>query len=294
MRSSPARALLFACATVSCSPEPASLADGKQSDAARVHLPWSPELAAGGTAAGDVTAGETTAGDAAAGNAATGNTTAGAAGSPITDPLACAPGHFVLVDDVRNARDLGGTTLASNRAVACGAVYRGPPLALSAKGCADAASLGLHTLLDLRTESERLGIPDDACVAAARVYAPLPVPYGLAPADYLNDLHETASLALVFHTFGHPAAYPIYFHCTFGRDRTGIVGAMLLLVLGATRARVMQEYLLSEPTVGAYPVSLNAVLDEVEQRGGVEAVLKGLGITDQELAVMRGSALAVE
>jgi protein-tyrosine phosphatase len=206
----------------------------------------------------------------------------------------CAPGRFVLADDLLNARDLGGTPLAPRGAVACGAVYRGPPLALSARGCTDAQRLSLRTVLDLRTESERLGIADDACVSAKRVYASLPVPYGLAPADYLADLHETASLALVFHTFGDPAAYPIYFHCTYGRDRTGIVAALLLLLLGATRATVMQEYQLSEPSVGAYPLSLDAVLDEVEQRGGVEAVLSGLGITDQELAVMRTSTLAIE
>jgi hypothetical protein len=126
------------------------------------------------------------------------------------------------------------------------------------------------------------------------VFAPLPVPYGLGPSDYLNDLHETASIALVFHTFGDPAAYPIYFHCTFGRDRTGIVGALLLLTLGATRSTVMQEYMLSQPNVGAYPNALDAVLDEIEQRGGAEAVLKSIGITGEELAVMRAHVQAIE
>ena len=137
-------------------------------------------------------------------------------------------------------------------------------------------------------EDERLATPDADCVGARRVFAPMPIPYGLGPTDYLNDLHATASIAIAFHTFGDPDAYPVYFHCTFGRDRTGVVGTLLLLTLGATRDTVMAEYLLSEPNVGAYPDSLDAVLDEIEQRGGAETVLRDVGITSAELAVMRG------
>ena len=217
------------------------------------------------------------------------------AGAPIVGAASCTPNQPVLAPDTTNARDLGGTPLAEGRAVACGAIYRGPPLRLSSEGaCESAAQLSLRTLLDLRLEGERSSAPDASCVEAERVFAPLPIPYGLAAADYLNVLHETSSIALVFHTFGDPRAYPIYFHCTFGRDRTGVVGALLLLALGATRSTVMHEYLLSQPNVGAYPESLNAVLDEVEQQGGVEAVLSEAGISDAELAVLREKSIAVQ
>jgi protein-tyrosine phosphatase len=216
---------------------------------------------------------------------------AGAAGAPATG---CKPNRAVLSGVVTNARDLGGTQLATGESVACGAIYRGAPLRVSETGCAEVASLGLRTLIDLRIEGERSGAPDSDCVAATRVFAPLPVPYGLSATDYLNDLHATESIATVFHTFGDPDAYPIYFHCTFGRDRTGVVGALLLQALGATRAVVMEEYLLSRPNVGAYPDALDAVLDEIAERGGAEAVLKSIGITDAELDVMRSHAIAVE
>ncbi len=231
----------------------------------------------------------------ASGTSAAGSTSAGGgtstAGTPSQAPD-CSPHGSVLTPHLSNARDLAGTLLSPSGAVACGAVFRGPPLRLSEDGCADAARLGIRTVLDLRIEDERLSTPDASCVDAKRVFAPLPVPYGLGPTDYLNDLHATASLAIAFHTFGDADAYPIYFHCTFGRDRTGVVGALLLLTLGATRDTVMQEYLLSGPNVGAYPKSLAAVLDEIEQRGGAEAVLKDAGITPDELAVMRARMTA--
>jgi protein-tyrosine phosphatase len=278
-------ALLLACASVGCSSDLGEFDSADLRPRERVHVPWAPGQSAAG-AAGNADAGE--------GAAAAGAVAGTASGGSAAMPEECTAGRFVLLSELSNARDVGGTPLSPHGSVACGAVYRGPPLTLTTNGCTDAAQLGLRTVIDLRTESERLGNPDATCLTANLVFAPLPIPYGLGPTDYLNDLHETASMAAVFHAFGDPAAYPIYFHCTFGRDRTGIVGALLLLTLGASRSAVMQEYMLSQPNVGAYPDSLNAVLDEVEQRGGAEAVLKSLGITDQELAVMRSNAVAFE
>jgi len=207
-------------------------------------------------------------------------------------PQDCEPSRFVLRPDVSNARDLGGVPLSPSGVVECGAIFRGPPLQLSQDGCRELSGLGVRTVVDLRMEQESAATPEAACVTAKHVLAPLPVPYGLGPEDYLRDLNTDASIALVFHTFGNPASYPIYFHCTYGRDRTGVVGALVLLVLGATRETVMTEYLLSEPNVGAYPDSLNAVLDEIESRGGAEKFLLELGITDAELAVMKSKIRA--
>lgn len=43
--------------------------------------------------------------------------------------------------------------------------------------------------------------------------------------------------------------YPILFHCTSGKDRTGVVVACLLQVLGIDRRIIIDEYLLSEGDV---------------------------------------------
>lgn len=40
--------------------------------------------------------------------------------------------------------------------------------------------------------------------------------------------------------------WPVYIHCTSGRDRTGVVVAAALLVMGVPRDIVIEEYLLSE------------------------------------------------
>jgi protein-tyrosine phosphatase len=210
-----------------------------------------------------------------------------AGGAGTTGTADCQRGQALLSGYVENVRDLGAIPVAGG-AVACGAIYRGGPLKnLLAQGCEQVATLGVKTILDLRMPSEQSSNPTSACVSAERVSAPLPIPYGLGRADYLADFNEVASIAKAFHTFGDPAAYPIYFHCTFGRDRTGVLGALLLSTLGASRDDIVADYMLSQETVGAYPDSLAAVLDEIAARGGAEAVLTALGITPDELAVLR-------
>jgi protein-tyrosine phosphatase len=205
----------------------------------------------------------------------------------------CSRGESLLVGHVTNLRDLGGIPVATGQ-VACGVLYRGAPLkGLGPEGCNEVAELGLETVIDLRTESERESAPSSACVQARSLLAPLPIPYGLGPADYLADLNSTASIAVVFHTLADPQAYPVYFHCTFGRDRTGVLGALLLLALGATPEDVMADYMLSQSSVGAYPDSLQAVLDDIAARGGAEAVLNAAGVGSDELEALRARAISV-
>ena len=45
--------------------------------------------------------------------------------------------------------------------------------------------------------------------------------------------------------------YPVLIHCTSGKDRTGIVVAALLLVLGVPEELIIEEYLLSDGEVRA-------------------------------------------
>jgi protein-tyrosine phosphatase len=209
-------------------------------------------------------------------------------------PIAgCTRSAPIMVGHVVNARDLGGIPVAPAGSVACGAIYRGPPLAnLTAQGCDEFAQLGIRTVVDLRIASERALNPEAPCVDANMVLAPLPIPFGLGPADYLNDLYTIDSIGAAFRAFGDGAAYPVYFHCTWGRDRTGVVGAVLLLALGVKREDILLEYSLSKATVGAYPASLTAVLDEIEQSGGIDAYLALVGVTESEIAVLRDRAMA--
>ncbi|WP_437734448.1 tyrosine-protein phosphatase [Sorangium sp. So ce1335] len=55
-------------------------------------------------------------------------------------------------------------------------------------------------------------------------------------------------------------AWPVYVHCTSGRDRTGVVIAAALLAIDVPRQVVAEEYMLSD---GADPVAIERAIDGV-------------------------------
>lgn len=167
---------------------------------------------------------------------------------------------------------------------------------LTAAGCDAFAQLGVRTVIDLRVEAERIAKPEADCVAqrAELVSAPLPVPYNVSPLDYIADLEARDSIAIAFGRLAVRAAYPVYVHCTWGRDRTGVLIAVMLRALGATHSDIIEEYQLSELSVGAYPESLQAALDWIEARGGVEAYLEAAGVSAAQLAALRARTVSGE
>ena len=219
---------------------------------------------------------------------------ASASGAREASARITAAERTVLVGHVENARDLGGIALPSGMRVADALLFRGPPLAeLTEAGCAAVSELGLRTVIDLRVDSEVSLRPDDSCaLAGAQLWAaPLPIPYNVSALDYIEVLDTNESIAAVFERLGDTAHFPVYFHCTWGRDRTGILAAVVLLALGATPEAIMEDYLLSSETVGAYPASLQAALDEIMRRGGIDAYLAAAGVSETQLAAFRSYAI---
>ena len=69
---------------------------------------------------------------------------------------------------------------------------------------------------------------------------------------------------------------PVLIHCFAGKDRTGIVAAMLAWLSGANPEQIMQDYLASEQDTQAD--LLRIALDLIEQYGGIEAYLSDCGL----------------
>ncbi|MER5867114.1 tyrosine-protein phosphatase [Kitasatospora sp. NPDC002040] len=185
---------------------------------------------------------------------------------------------------VANLRDLGGVPLPGGRTVRSGLAFRSGQLdRLDPAADPAFAALGVRTVVDLRTERERTARPDRVPPAAALVVADVLADamsagaaskLGTVTTDPLaaNRLlgDGRAELALIadyraFVTSGsgraayrtlltalaRPADGPLLFHCTAGKDRTGWGAALLLLLLGADRATVEEDYLAVNPAVRA-------------------------------------------
>jgi protein-tyrosine phosphatase len=212
-------------------------------------------------------------------------------------PFSCIPGQWILVGEVPNARDLGGISAAGGT-TACGVLFRGSaPTGLGEAGCAAFGPEGIRTVVDLRTETEQAASPTSPCVLqqAAWVPAPLPTPWSVSPSDYVADLHTHASMAVVFQVLGKAVAYPVYFHCIYGRDRTGVVAAVILLALGASREAILADYnLTAEAGYGSYPDSLVAVLGDIDAGGGLDAYLALAGVDPVDVEAMRAMTVVAD
>lgn len=162
-----------------------------------------------------------------------------------------------------NLRDLGGTPTADGRIVAPGRLYRGASMhRLEGEDLEAVAPLGIRTAIDLRSSEEVAG---GTFAGGAAPVRHLPIfevgptfsePLGdiartLADA-YLWMLSEGAgSIRVALELLGEPRELPAVVYCAAGKDRTGVVVAIVLRLLGVEREVVAADYALSDAPAAA-------------------------------------------
>ena len=173
------------------------------------------------------------------------------------------------LDGTANFRDLGGLLGRGKQRMRRGLVYRSDHLSrLTDKDHAVLLDLGLKTICDLRSERERQRSPDRLPANGAIRYLFLPVEdRKFDPATALERLkngdREWLSLDFVIGMYRRylddyglvwgkiltlaaaDSNLPLVFHCTGGKDRTGICAALLLLLLGVDEDDVLADHQLS-------------------------------------------------
>lgn len=165
-----------------------------------------------------------------------------------------------------NFRDLGGYRTGDGRQVKPGLVFRSDHLSrLTAEDQRMLQRLRLRTVCDLRTAREQRRNPDLLPQDGSVRLFPLPVQAGsFDPALVMDRLRagERDWLSLdffidvyrqylddcgpvwgrVLRLIAAPANLPLVFHCTGGKDRTGICATLLLLTLGVGEADIFLDH----------------------------------------------------
>jgi len=245
--------------------------------------------------------------------------------------------RHIEFEGAHNFRDLGGYPSALGGEVRWGMVYRAGRIdELTARDMAVYDELGIRTVFDLRRDDERQRCPDpvpnvQVCLLS-RVFEQRPLPDGDTLVDheqavqFLRDMysgllaHAAAEIGELFRGMGADDALPTLFHCTAGKDRTGVVAALLLTWLGVDRELVLDDFELTEQYAGhqmheqmfqrmlergmspeaaagmlhATRASMQSALDELDSRyGGIERYLRDdAGVDADTLRTLRQGLLA--
>jgi len=160
-----------------------------------------------------------------------------------------------------NFRDLGGYLNRDGRTTHWGTLFRSDTLhELTDGDVAVLRSMGLATIIDLRTlrELERTGrgplapepigyhhlsVVQDGEGEAIAAPAPPGVDLSERYLWYLDVGRRTLVEALTLLT--DPANLPLVFHCAAGKDRTGVLAALVLDILGVDSEVIVGDYLIT-------------------------------------------------
>jgi protein-tyrosine phosphatase len=227
-----------------------------------------------------------------------------------------------------NFRDLGGYPTIDGRSTRWGQLYRSDTLhELTQQDLQLLRDIGLASVIDLRTanEVERTGRGVLGSEPIGYVNLSLFPEAGgeqqAAPVARIEDVAErylsyleVGRTALVesFRVLGDPDSYPLVFHCQAGKDRTGVLAALVLSCIGVERNAVVDDYVLTEarmdlilgrlrrdpqyadriddlpPSVFLVEAStMEGFLDGLEDRyGGARKWALGVGVSEDQLETM--------
>jgi protein-tyrosine phosphatase len=175
------------------------------------------------------------------------------------------PKRCLNLTGASNFRDLGGYAGSGGRTVRWRRLFRSDHLAdLTPDDLATLRELGLARTFDFRGVAERAavpyvlpgvvshGLPIEPTVVQrmkelleARQQLTVPATVRLMQQTYVAFVHDNSPrfTELFRHLLDNDT--PLVFHCTAGKDRTGLAAALILLALGVARPVVMQDYLLT-------------------------------------------------
>jgi protein-tyrosine phosphatase len=256
----------------------------------------------------------------------------------VTAQITDSAQRCVKVRGAVNMRDLGGYTTKDGKTVKWGKLYRSADLSKLTDADLDTfQQRKIDYIVDLRGTNESKAAPDKMNPNTDYILCPAGSDQNLN--DWMVKLASLQSggdsMMIVYYSnttyladrykpfFDKLLALPddqaLLFHCTAGKDRTGIGAALLLYALGVPYETIIQDYTASneyrkesnetmvaqmvkythvnkqvaEDVVSVKPEYLNATFDAIrKQYGSIDNFLKGpLGLDETKLAMLKSKFL---
>jgi protein-tyrosine phosphatase len=167
------------------------------------------------------------------------------------------------IEGTFNVRDIGGYPADNGHTTRWGLLFRSDKLdRLTQEGAEGLRNLHIRTIIDLRYTPEVEVNPDVIAGVMEFGYRHLPL-YELSGENQLPSLPDSAidlyvgvldnrqgQIKTIFDHLTSPASYPVLIHCTAGKDRTGLIIALVLGALGVPHETIIADYALSAVYIG--------------------------------------------
>jgi protein-tyrosine phosphatase len=241
------------------------------------------------------------------------------------------PRRLIALEAVHNFRDLGGYPAAGGRTTKWRTLFRSDGL-YRLRGANDMSrvmQLGLKSVIDLRTEREQReqGIfPIDDIEVNFHHLSIVDVTWSDTETPEFDDEVEflvwgyrdmleigSSRFADAMHVLAQTESLPAVFHCAAGKDRTGVLAALLLSSLGVEDAHICADYGLTQDAMqrtiawskvhrpelaeryasipkaylAADPRAMQIILAELaQQHGSVRNYVREIGVADATVEVL--------
>ncbi len=202
----------------------------------------------------------------------------------------------VKIEGVSNTRDFGGYNTSFGYRVKQGMIYRGGHLDEITENGRNYIlnTLGIKTDVDVRNgSSSALGSAVKFLTFNGRSYT---------GDNGIVKPEDAAIFAQEVRAFADPSNYPLYLHCSLGRDRTGTLACVINALLGVDEKTLRMDYELSvfsvtgtldNASISILQQSINNVIAYLNTFPGntlaqrTENYLLGIGITPAEIQSIR-------
>ena len=226
------------------------------------------------------------------------------------------PRTIYVDDNVSNTRDWGGYLCEDGiHRVKQGIVYRGGKLeAITEQGKQRMiVDLGIATDLDVRGDGEATSKISPLGEEVQYIETKGPYYLGNNGIDFGENLSSTRqafkeALITEIKAFANPSNFPIYVHCSLGRDRTGTLCFLISALLGVDKMDIYRDYEISmmsitgkaDNTTAKYMVkgtftSLYSYIARYKNSKsaseGARKYMLDLGITEEEIEAIKANML---
>lgn len=181
--------------------------------------------------------------------------------------------HNIQFSKLANFREVGGLQTTDQMVIKQGMIYRSADLSrLTKQDILTFSTLGIQTICDLRTSSERKSHPPKIMEHDKIVHIPMQ-PDSMMPSKWtmfrmliaegkslsftpiMKDVYQSMlyerkkEIQQLFTLLSDEKNYPLMLHCTSGKDRTGFLSALIQLAAGVPVHTVLSEYMRSNEGV---------------------------------------------